>query len=43
MLALLRLVRPPGRIASGRVVFKGRDLLALPEPEMRSLRAAKWR
>ena len=41
MLALLRLVRPPGRIASGRVVFKGRDLLALPEPEMRSLRGGE--
>jgi oligopeptide/dipeptide ABC transporter ATP-binding protein len=37
-LALLRLVRPPGRIAAGRVVFKGTDLLSLPESEMRALR-----
>ena len=37
-LALLRLVRPPGRIASGRIVFQGRDLLALSADEMRMLR-----
>jgi oligopeptide/dipeptide ABC transporter ATP-binding protein len=40
-LALLRLVRPPGRIAAGRVLFKGRDLLALAESEMRSLRGGE--
>ena len=39
-LALLRLVRPPGRIASGRILFKGRDLLALSEPQMRDLRGS---
>src|SRR5205085_4859167 len=41
MLALLRLVRPPGRIATGRILFKGRDLLALPEHEMRLLRGGE--
>jgi oligopeptide/dipeptide ABC transporter ATP-binding protein len=40
-LALLRLVRPPGRIASGRILFKGRDLLSLPEHEMRLLRGGE--
>jgi|KBSMisStandDraft_5_1062788.scaffolds.fasta_scaffold289425_2 oligopeptide/dipeptide ABC transporter ATP-binding protein len=39
-LALLRLVRPPGRIASGRIVFQGRDLLTLPAQEMRMLRGS---
>jgi peptide/nickel transport system ATP-binding protein len=29
-LAILRLLQPPGRVAGGRVVFEGRDLLALP-------------
>ena len=40
-LALLRLVRPPGRIAAGRVLFKGRDLTTLPEPDMRLLRGGE--
>jgi peptide/nickel transport system ATP-binding protein len=38
-LAMLRLVPPPnGRIAGGAVTFQGRDLLALPERDMRQLR-----
>jgi oligopeptide/dipeptide ABC transporter ATP-binding protein len=38
-LSLLRLVpQPPGRIAGGQVWFRGRDLLHLPEPEMRAVR-----
>jgi len=38
-LSILRLIpSPPGRIAGGRIVFRGRDLLALPESEMRALR-----
>jgi len=38
-LALLRLVPdPPGRIAGGRVVFEGRDLLGLDERAMRAVR-----
>src|SRR2546430_15006207 len=38
-LSVLRLVpSPPGRIVGGRIRFRGRDLLALSEPEMRSIR-----
>ncbi len=38
-LSILRLVAsPPGRIESGKVELEGRDLLALPEREMRSVR-----
>jgi peptide/nickel transport system ATP-binding protein len=38
-LSILRLVAsPPGRTVAGRVLFEGRDLLALPEPEMRAIR-----
>jgi peptide/nickel transport system ATP-binding protein len=38
-LSLMRLVPdPPGRIASGRVVLEGRDLLALDEEAMRAVR-----
>jgi len=40
-LSILRLVRPPGRIAGGRVLLKGRDLLALSEREMESIRGAE--
>jgi oligopeptide/dipeptide ABC transporter ATP-binding protein len=31
----------PGRIASGRVIFEGRDILTLPEKELRSLRGRR--
>ncbi len=38
-LSLMRLVpEPPGRIAGGRVVLEGRDLLALDEEAMRGVR-----
>jgi len=38
-LSIMRLVaQPAGRIVSGRVLFKGRDLLALSEEEMRHVR-----
>jgi peptide/nickel transport system ATP-binding protein len=38
-LSIMRLVPdPPGRVVGGEVRFKGRDLLALPEQEMRRLR-----
>jgi oligopeptide/dipeptide ABC transporter ATP-binding protein len=40
-LSILRLVQPPGRIAGGALRFKGRDLLALPEGEMRAIRGAE--
>ena len=38
-LSILRLIAsPPGRTVAGRVLFEGRDLLALTEPEMRRIR-----
>ncbi|HEY57178.1 MAG TPA: ABC transporter ATP-binding protein [Anaerolineae bacterium] len=37
-MALLRMVRPPGRITGGHILFQGRDLLQLSEEEMRRLR-----
>ena len=35
--SVMRLVPRPGVIAGGRVSFDGRDVLALPEPELRAL------
>jgi peptide/nickel transport system ATP-binding protein len=40
-LAILRLISPPGRIAQGKIVFEGRDLLAASEAEMRDLRGSQ--
>ncbi len=38
-LSIMRLIPdPPGRIAEGRVLFEGRDLLAIEYPEMRTIR-----
>ncbi|MGE6744249.1 ABC transporter ATP-binding protein, partial [Allorhizobium pseudoryzae] len=37
-LSLIRLLRHPARIDGGRIVFSGRDLLTLPESEMRKVR-----
>ena len=38
-LSVMRLVEPPaGRIESGEILFKGRDLLKLSEPEMHHVR-----
>jgi peptide/nickel transport system ATP-binding protein len=37
-LALMRLLPPAARIAQGRILFDGQDLLALPEKAMRALR-----
>ncbi len=39
-LSILRLVQPPGTVAGGRILFNGRDLLALDEHEMREVRGA---
>jgi peptide/nickel transport system ATP-binding protein len=39
-LALMRLVKPPGRIVGGRVELDGVDLLGLSEDEMRARRLA---
>jgi oligopeptide transport system ATP-binding protein len=41
-LSVLRLIPdPPGRITAGSVVFAGRDLLLLSEPEMREIRGGE--
>jgi oligopeptide/dipeptide ABC transporter ATP-binding protein len=37
-LSLLRLVPPPGRMVGGIVRLKGRDLMAMPEEELRKIR-----
>jgi oligopeptide/dipeptide ABC transporter ATP-binding protein len=39
--SIMRLVSSPGRIVGGAVRLEGRDLLALPEREMRQLRGAR--
>ncbi|MEO7135847.1 MAG: ABC transporter ATP-binding protein [Vicinamibacterales bacterium] len=38
--SIIRLVQEPGRVLGGRVFFQGKDLLALPEDEMRAIRGA---
>ena len=38
--SILQLLQHPGRITGGRVLFQGRDLLALPENEVRKIRGA---
>ena len=37
-LSILRLISPPGRIVEGQILFDGKDLAGLPEPEMRKIR-----
>jgi oligopeptide/dipeptide ABC transporter ATP-binding protein len=37
-LSTLRLISPPGRIVEGEILFDGKDLVQLPEPEMRKIR-----
>jgi peptide/nickel transport system ATP-binding protein/oligopeptide transport system ATP-binding protein len=37
-LSILRLISPPGRIVEGQILFDGKDLASLPEPEMRKIR-----
>ena len=38
-LSILRLIAsPPGKIVNGRLIFEGRDLLALSEHQMRGVR-----
>lgn len=38
---ILRLVKPPGYIPSGRVIFEGTNLLEIPEDELRGIRWVK--
>jgi peptide/nickel transport system ATP-binding protein/oligopeptide transport system ATP-binding protein len=40
MSALRLLPSPPGRIESGRILFRGRDLLSMPMAELRRIRGA---
>ncbi len=40
-LSILKLVQRPGRIVSGRVLFRGRDLLSLDERAMQQVRGAE--
>ena len=40
-LSAMRLVPPPGRIASGRIMFDGQNLLDLPDDGMRALRGRR--
>ena len=41
VLSMLRLLRWPGRVLGGEVRFRGRDLLALPEKDLRAVRGAE--
>ena len=38
--SILQLLQPPGRITKGSVIFQGRDLVTLPENEVRKVRGA---
>ncbi|SFK67145.1 ABC transporter ATP-binding protein [Falsiroseomonas stagni] len=40
-LSVMRLVPPPGRVAAGRVLLEGRDLLTLSTSEMRAVRGGQ--
>ncbi len=40
-LSILRLIEAPGRIASGSIRFKGRELLTLSETDMRAIRGVE--
>jgi ABC-type dipeptide/oligopeptide/nickel transport system ATPase component len=39
--SLLGLITPPGRVVSGEVIFRGRDLRTLPEAELRRIRGGQ--
>ena len=41
VLALMGLIRPPGRVAGGTAVLDGQDLLQLPAAAMRKMRGAR--
>jgi peptide/nickel transport system ATP-binding protein len=40
-MAILRLLRPPGKIVAGEIAFNGQDLLKLDDEAMRQLRGAR--
>lgn len=37
-LSIMQLVDPPGRVIAGQILFKGQDILRLPNKEMRQIR-----
>ena len=37
-LSIMRLIAPPGRIVAGEILFDGKDLLKLSDPQMRQIR-----
>ncbi|HVN70553.1 MAG TPA: ABC transporter ATP-binding protein, partial [Desulfomonilia bacterium] len=39
--SILRLLRPPGRIAGGRIIFRGRDIANMEKRDLLSLRGSK--
>jgi peptide/nickel transport system ATP-binding protein len=39
--AMLRMIKPPGEITGGQLLFDGNDLMTLPESDMRQLRGAR--
>ncbi|MBN1635609.1 MAG: ABC transporter ATP-binding protein [Deltaproteobacteria bacterium] len=39
--SILRLLRPPGRIASGRILYHGRDIVSMDEKEVLKLRGRR--
>jgi oligopeptide/dipeptide ABC transporter ATP-binding protein len=39
--SILRLIQPPGKIMSGKILFKGSDLLEKTEGEMREIRGSR--
>src|SRR5512143_4178351 len=41
-LSILRILPdPPGRVVGGEIIFEGRDILKLPEHEMRAIRGGR--
>ncbi len=40
-LSIMRLIRPPGRIAGGRVLFDGENLMGKTEAQMRDIRGSR--
>jgi peptide/nickel transport system ATP-binding protein len=39
--SIMGLIDPPGRVVSGRILYKGTDLVGLPEERLRQIRGAK--
>ena len=40
-MSVLGLIRPPGRVAGGRIAFRGRDLQSLPVRDLRQIRGGE--